>query len=104
MSMLSNDSDGSFARIPPLLAAMALQKIGLPSQCAKAHTITQKYINHYIKTATGVSTGMIKYDKKEYKIYDTENNLVLLKDRHNNYIWPYQPEPSTSMNFFRVKP
>ena len=67
MSMLFNDADGCFDRIPPVLAAMALQKIGLPAPCTKAHTITQNNMSHHIKTAVGVSKGYIKYSPNEKK-------------------------------------
>ena len=79
MPMLFNDADGCFDRIPPVLGAMALQKIGLPASCAKAHTITQRNMSHHLKTAVGVSKGLIKYRPKEAQYYDRENNILALR-------------------------
>ena len=79
MAMIFNDADGCFDRIPTTLAAMALQKIGLPSLTAKAHTVTQMNMKHYIKIAPGVSSGYIKFKEEEHCMYDKNNNIISLR-------------------------
>ena len=78
-AMIFNDADGCFDRIPPPLAAMALQKIGLPCQAAKTHTLTQRNMKHYLKIAPGISTGYIKYAEKVHTTYDKSNNVITLQ-------------------------
>ena len=79
MAMVFNHADGCFDRIPSILAAMALQKIGLSSQCAKAHALTQRNMKHYVKTATGVSSGYIQYSNEIGRYHDQEKNIVKLE-------------------------
>ena len=79
MAMVFNHADGCFDRIPSILAAMALQKIGLSSQCAKAHALTQRNMKHYVKTATGVSSGYIQYSNEIRRYHDQEKNIVKLE-------------------------
>ena len=67
IAMLFNDVDGCYDRINPALADIALRRMGCPSSIAKAHTITQRKIKHYLKTATGISPGFIQYGEERKK-------------------------------------
>ena len=77
MAVLFNDADGCFDRIPPPLATLALRRIGCPKSITKAHIAVQKNMKHYVKTATGVSTGFIQYaEKTKWRI--TNGTIMLL--------------------------
>ena len=75
-AVLFNDADGCYDRIPPNLAEISLVRLGCPKSIARAHTIAQRCMKHYIKTATGVSEGYIKFDRvKKRKI---RNGVILV--------------------------
>ena len=65
MAMLFNDAEGCYDRIAPLLAEIAVRKIGCPKEIAKTNSITLKNMKHHIKTAAGISKGYIKYNEEE---------------------------------------
>lgn len=64
MALLFNDADGCYDRIPPNLGEIALRRIGCPKSIASTHTITQRRMKHYVKTAFGTSEGYIQYQEK----------------------------------------
>ena len=62
--MIFNDADGCYDRIPPVLADIALRRLGCLEMVVRAHTVAQKQMKHYVKTGDGVSKGYIKNSKK----------------------------------------
>ena len=78
IAMLFNDADGCYDRIPPNLADLALQRIGCPKSIARTHTITQRKMKHFVKTASGVSKGYIKFgEKKITEMLEKCNNTTI---------------------------
>ena len=64
LALLFNDASGCYDRVPPNLGEMALMRIGCPKSIASAHTKAQRSMKHYVKIASGVSKGYIKFGKE----------------------------------------
>ena len=73
--MLYNDADGCFDRIPPMLAAVALRRVGVPKSITLAHSMIQRNMKHYVKTAFGVSRGFIQYSEHTKQVIS--NGIVV---------------------------
>ena len=74
--ILFNDADGCFDQILPVLADIALRRVGTPTTVARAHTELQLKMKHYIKTAVEVSKGYIQYRKDTRQ--KMQNGIILL--------------------------
>ena len=76
-AMLFNDADGCYDRIAPVLAEIAIRRLGCPSEIAKTVTNVLQNMRHYVKTSTGISKGYIKYGKKQ-EICVTDGIIIFL--------------------------
>jgi hypothetical protein len=61
VSMMFNDAAGCFDRIPLVLAELAAVGSGCERSVMRCHTITQQHMQHYVRTAAGVSNGYIQF-------------------------------------------
>ena len=76
LAVLFNDAAGCFDQIPPTLAEVALQSVGVSRSATKMHTTAQRSMKHYIKTSLGVSKGYIKFNRVQKHII--WNGIIML--------------------------
>ena len=59
--IIFNDAAGCYDRVPPNLSDITLRRAGAPKQLARAHTITQRKMKHYVRIAAGISLGFLQF-------------------------------------------
>ena len=75
IAIIFNNTIGCNDRIVPTLSELAMQARGHPKGITQCHTLTQKGMKHWIRVATGVSEGIIKFAEKEETIM--KNNSII---------------------------
>jgi hypothetical protein len=60
-AMIFNDAAGCYDRIPLVWAELAAVSAGCSKSIMRCHTLAQRNMKHYVKTAAGVSTSYIKF-------------------------------------------
>ena len=73
-----NDAIGCYDRIVPTLCEIAMIKKGCPRGIAKCHTLTQKNMEHKIRTAAGVSDGCIRFSEQQLQV-KANGNIVFIQ-------------------------
>ena len=63
--VIFNDAAGCYDRIRPNQAEICSRRVGCSTSLTKTHTSLQMNMVHHIKTAAGISKGIIKYNETD---------------------------------------